>query len=1073
MTTTLSDLQASILDSSADWDVIDGVIQGGWRHGYLDLSNLNLLDIDLIDGGAGNDTIIGSNGGDIIRGGRGNDVLRGGDGDDVFLNEGRDQGSDQVNGGAGFDTILGGTADDVIGVAQHFDAANSIEVIDGGAGTDSLQGSWRNNIMDFSGTELRGIELIDGGSGNDTITGSAGDDTIRGGIGNDILDGGDGNDVFLYDGADQNWDSINGGKGFDTILGGAADDVIGLGDTFDATNSIEVIDGGGGTDVLQGSWRNDVMDFTGTELRNIERIDGGNGQDTIFGSEAADTIQGANGNDILVGGAGDDRFLVQGSGHGFDEIDGGNGQDSIQGSADDDVIGLWGDFSAENSIESIDGGAGTDTVQGGWTHDTWDFSSVELRNVEAIDGGGGNDVITGSQGSDSIFGGDGNDTLIADGAGGDAFAGGAGVDTLVFDGNRTDYVVNGVAGTVTHGSGVVDRFGADIEFLGFADEVVATADLEGGPLVEPPFQLSGNTLEVGIGKTFATVQEAWAVAEAGDTLMIYEGTYQFSGNEYYSRYDDDHPLLVNQDLAIIGVGDVVFNVGTVSKGALVVAGEASLYVENISFTGANNTSLNGAGIRHQGNDLTVVNSTFTDNQNGILGSGDGTGQEIRIIGSQFVNNGAGDGFSHGIYVGTADSLIIEDSEFRDTNIGHHVKSLAANTVVRNSILDDGNGTASMNIDVTAGGDLLVEGNQIIQSPNSDNPRMIWYSTDRGGEAGTITIRDNEFINELDGGPLIGVSESVVGISMVLENNQITDPSGIESISNNPFQSTGNVVNGEAIADGTYDPAMNFGTYRSEVIDFSQADLDLVAYIDGAGGSDTIIGTNGDDFIIGGAGNDSLQGGGGNDQFIVSGTDQGQDEFSGGAGVDTISGGDDDDTIGIGWNLDASHSIEAIDGGAGTNVIQGSWRHNTMDFSATEVSNIDLIDGGGGHDTITGSTAEDMVQGGGGNDVYVHRASDQISGVDHFDGGLGTDEVRIEFNSTADYAAGYQELMALLDSFDGGAAGSQADNPQIIGLTLENVEKVTVTVEGEADPMISYSVTQPDNAVITSPDDLGA
>ncbi|WP_460021546.1 hypothetical protein [Magnetospira thiophila] len=1187
MSTTLLDIEAGIVSPDSEWDVIDGVIQGGWRSGYLDLSGLNLLDIRLIDGGAGNDTIFGTALADTIRGGTGNDILSGGGGNDVFLVSGTNQGNDRIEGGAGDDTILGGSGNDVIGVDQDLDVSDSIEVIDGGAGINSIRGSWRHNQMDFSQTELRQIDLIDGGSGNDTITGSAGADTIQGGAGEDILSGGDGDDLFLVTGSGQDFDRFDGGAGMDTILGGSGDDVIGISDDFSATHAVEVIDGGAGFDTIQGSWRSNYMDFSATELRQIDLIDGGDGQDILIGSAAADTIRGGAGDDVLYGGDGDDVFLSSGLDQGWDQLDGGSGDDQLIGGSGDDLFGLQGDFGAANSIEAIHGGDGLDVIQGSWRSDQLDFSATDLFGIERIDGGDGHDTITGSAEADIIDGGAGNDWLVSNGLGGDTFFGGDGIDTVAFSGRMADYVLNGTARTVTYANGVSETIGDDVEFLNFADVQLATTDMpiaDNGPSITPPFALSGIVLQVGVGQTYATVQEAWAAAQSGDTILVHEGTYSFSGNEYYSRYDPDHPLLIEQDLVIMGVGDVVFDVGQVTKGALVTQGAANLYVENITFANANNTYLNGAGIRHQGSNLTVVNSTFENNQNGILGGGDG--QTVHIVGSEFIGNGAGDGFSHAIYISGGDSLVVEDSSFRDTSIGHHVKSLCAETVVRNSILDDGAGTASMNIDVTAGGDLLVEGNTLIQSPASDNPHMIWYSTSRGGTAGSITIRDNVIINNMDGGTVIGVAATDLGLPMVLENNTITDPVGTISISNNPYTSSGNLMNGEAMVDGLYDPAVNWGNYASntldlsttdpsvvrmldggdgndtligsesadlliggggndtlygnggddlfrvqgagqgfdqyfggvgfdtvlggagddvigltgtfgpgngiEVIDggagqdvilgswhsntfdFSATELRGIEWIDGADGSDTIIGTQQADTILGNAGDDTLFGNGGDDLFLVSGVNQGFDVVNGGAGMDTVQGGAGNDVIGIKYDFNASQSVEVIDGGAGIDIIQGSWRSNTLDFSGTELRGIEAIDGGDGNDTIIGSNSDDTVLGGNGNDTYVYDASNPTSGQDHFDGGAGTgDTVQVEFDNLVDYAAGYQDLMALLDSISGGKApADNAPTPQFVGLTVENVENLTVVVAGFDDPVISYSTAQPDNAVVSAPADLG-
>jgi hypothetical protein len=59
-------------------------------------------------------------------------------------------------------------------------------------------------------------------------------------------------------------------------------------------------------------------------------------------------------------------------------------------------------------------------------------------------------------------------------------------------------------------------------------------------------------------------------------------------------------------------------------------------------------------------------------------------------------------------------------------------------------------------------------------------------------------------------------------------------------------------------------------------------------------------------------------------------------------------------------------VEAVAGDPFTGVrIQGSGGADTLSFVTVTLTNIEAIDGGGGADTITGSTAPDVIHGGGG------------------------------------------------------------------------------------------------------------
>ncbi|MEE4146356.1 MAG: hypothetical protein V2I26_16245 [Halieaceae bacterium] len=143
------------------------------------------------------DHIQGLGGNDVLVGGRGNDLMDGGAGDDIFPVEGRRQGKDRIIGGEGYDSIRGGDGDDRIRLVE-LSPLDSIERIDGGSGFNRLGGTGAANILDFSGTDLLDIAVIEGRAGRDTIIGSSGDDVIDGGRGRDTLSGGAGNDTYLY-----------------------------------------------------------------------------------------------------------------------------------------------------------------------------------------------------------------------------------------------------------------------------------------------------------------------------------------------------------------------------------------------------------------------------------------------------------------------------------------------------------------------------------------------------------------------------------------------------------------------------------------------------------------------------------------------------------------------------------------------------------------------------------------------------------------------------------------------------------------------------------------------------------
>lgn len=416
---------------------------------------------DSIFGLAGHDTIYGQSGDDILTGGVGNDYLEGNDGNDLFMVNGHSQGFDSLFGGAGVDTLLGGELDDSIGLSD-FDASNSVEIINGGSGVNTVVGTGSKTLWDFSATQLNSIALLKPGAGHDTVMGSSANDTIDGGRGNDLLNGGEGDDVFAVNGIDQGFDRFIGGAGADTIVGSTENDIIGLA-ALNSESGIELLDGGAGINFILGTGSKSLWDFSSTNLANIHGIFSAAGHDTITGSASSDLIVGGRGNDLLDGGEGNDTFWLVGSNQGYDSIIGSNGSDTLLGSAGDDVFGL-ASFDVYNSIELVAGAAGSNIIQGTASKTVWDFSSTELRDIESIHGGAGHDTIVGSAGDDVLVGGAGNDKL----------QGGWGSDTYHYSaGDGRDRILATAQGNTDQDTLVLESHGReDIWFSAQGDDLL-------------------------------------------------------------------------------------------------------------------------------------------------------------------------------------------------------------------------------------------------------------------------------------------------------------------------------------------------------------------------------------------------------------------------------------------------------------------------------------------------------------------------------------------------------------------------------------------------------------------------
>ncbi|MCF6323456.1 MAG: hypothetical protein L3J89_03885 [Gammaproteobacteria bacterium] len=308
--------------------------------------------VDWLVGGLGHDYLDGGGAEDILLGMDGNDLLFGEDGQDYLYGS---AGNDWLYGGAGIDTLVGGTGNDTLfgdtesGVIATWDGANEA------VGFFPANAYWTytesvlalNQTQDVAVTEV-GDDILFGGDGNDAIFGGGGNDQIYGGRDDDQLYGEAGDDLFLYTEGD-GFDRVNGGDGIDTLQGSAGDDTIGL-STFSGSNTVEVIDGGAGSNIIQNNNYSNTLDFSGTTLVNIAAIYGMAGNDSLTGSTGNDTLVGGSGNDTLSGGAGSDVYIF-GRGDGSDVVNDYNAQDAqpaVYGATEDMAL-----FGADISTEQL------------------------------------------------------------------------------------------------------------------------------------------------------------------------------------------------------------------------------------------------------------------------------------------------------------------------------------------------------------------------------------------------------------------------------------------------------------------------------------------------------------------------------------------------------------------------------------------------------------------------------------------------------------------------------------------------------------------------------------------------
>lgn len=378
---------------------------------------------DILLGGGGDDQLFGEGDNDNLEGEGGDDRLEGGVGDDVLwgdsstdinlmgmdiLNGG--DGHDALAGGPGSDRIDGGTGDDLLyGDQPGGSILDGDDVITGGTGNDTIYAGGGNDTVSGG----RGLDKILGESGDDYIDGGKDDDLLMGNGGADNLIGGQGNDQI--DGGDDN-DIIAGDAGMDTLIGGAGNDKIYGGADADA------IDGGVGDDEIHAGEGDDfnVQGNTGNDIIYGDEGDdvlfGQDGDDQLIGGLGADQLAGGTGQDSLSGGAGDDALFGE---QDDDVLEGNDGEDTLQGGAGNDLLvggsdndNLFGD----DGSDSLHGGPGEDYLYGNSGDDIYLFEIGDDMDIIVEQGDTSGDSLklgVGITPADLIIEQNGNDLLLS------------------------------------------------------------------------------------------------------------------------------------------------------------------------------------------------------------------------------------------------------------------------------------------------------------------------------------------------------------------------------------------------------------------------------------------------------------------------------------------------------------------------------------------------------------------------------------------------------------------------------------------------------------------------------------
>lgn len=220
------------------------------------------------------------------------------------------------------------------------------------------------------------------------------------------------------------------------------------------------------------------------------------------------------------------------------------------------------------------------------------------------------------------------------------------------------------------------------------------------------------------GEGFAHLEQALAAAGprgefTQSTILIAPGTYRECAVQTWGKVT----------FKAITPGTVIFDgVACEGKAALVLRGRGSV-VDGIIFRNISVPDGNGAGIRTEIGDLTVINSTFLNSQEGILG-GDGTAQRITIDRSTFSGLGQCDqtpDCAHSIYLANKGQITVTRSRFERGRGGHYVKLRTPRVSITDNSFDDTQGRrTNYMIDLSEGGTGLIANNIFVQGRNKEN-----------------------------------------------------------------------------------------------------------------------------------------------------------------------------------------------------------------------------------------------------------------------------------------------------------------------------------------------------------------
>ena len=910
---------------------------------------------------AGNDIITGNNLANILNGGLGDDTIQGGDG------------ADTLDGGG--NTAVGDTL--------------SYTLSSFGVNVNLATGAASGSGSGAAGDVISNFENLTGSLGSDTLTGDAGNNVLLGLDGNDTIEGGLGNDV------------MTGGLDFstgDTVsFAGFAATIGTQGITIDLANAAQQ-NTGAGLDTISG----------------FENVTGSAFDDTITESSVRNTLNGGNGNDVII----INGTLADVAG---EVIDGGGGTDTLRFTGtgnlthnlrNDTVTSIEalqlvdaGPFNTRTILLNANqfGGTGislTTAINFDAFNDTNEIIDIQMGTETILDlpgltfsgdtsdarfvitGDGDGEDITGTSVRDTING-EGGDDTIQGGAAGDTLDGG----THGLYGDTLSYALSNEAVIVDIGSGFTSGGHAQFDIISNFENLTGSGHddiLQGSSGANVINGGNGDdTIQGGLGND---VLNGGGNSVSGDTLN-------------FSAF-----------VATVGTQGVTVdlrNTGQQNTGAgldtfIDFENVTGSHFDDVLIEGEGRTGLNGG----LGNDVLVLDGAIADASSESLAGDEGV-DTLRFIG-----NGVHSHDLRNDSVSSIEVLQLEAGTFRQVNLYASQFSntgIALNATVALDALLGSSALIIVQLQAESRFDL----SNLVFTGNTGSTSFSINGV--GAEETLIGTSITDFINAGGGNDILeggGGNDILSGNS---ENDIVRGGSGIDEVFYNssagPTVSFNALSNAYTISGGEdgSDVVTGIENFTFVTGGFTTATVVLTGpnVVTGSGTANTLFGT---------LGMDVYQGLGGDDTFISG---WGADQMEGGIGIDTAYYYDS--VQGVIANLVTNLGSYGEAEGDSYNSIENVIGSNTGGDTLTGGDENNFFNGFGGADTLTGAGGGDSLFGGDGDDLIRPGA-----GFDYVVGGNNID--------TADYSSSLVGVGVHL--FFGGGFAGDAIGDGIVG--IENI-----------------------------------